>query len=95
MRQTIMFEQLPALVSSDKTIDVLCELSLNFKQETPEWQGMMHIIHQGLEDPGQWSIAFLPIIDLYSGDKTCILSTLDFIGDLALKHHGPPIITFD
>ncbi|KAG7178151.1 hypothetical protein Hamer_G003931 [Homarus americanus] len=95
VRQTSMFEQFPALVSSDKTIDVLWELSLNFKQETPGWQGMMHIIHQGLEHPGQSSIAFLPMIDLYSGDKTCILSTLDFVCDLATKHHAPPIITFD
>ena len=35
--QTTMFEQLPALVSSDKTTDVLWELSLNIKQETPGW----------------------------------------------------------
>ena len=37
LSQTIMFEQLPALVSSDKTTDVLWELSLNIKQETPGW----------------------------------------------------------
>ena len=30
---TIMFEQLPALVSRDKTIDVLWELTLNIKQD--------------------------------------------------------------
>ncbi len=33
--------------------------------------------------------------DLYSGDTICILSTLDFICDLATKHHAPPITTFD
>ena len=93
--QTIMFEQLPALISSDKTIDVLWELSLNFKQETPGWQGMMHIIHQGLEHTGQSSITISPMTDLYSGDKTCILSTLHFVCDLANKHQVPSIITFD
>lgn len=56
---------------------------------------MMHIIHQGLDHPGQSSVVFLPMIDLYSGDKTCILSTLDFVCNLAAKHHAPPIITFD
>ena len=55
----------------------------------------MHIIHQGQEHPGQFFVVFLPMIDLYSGDKTCILSTLNFICDLAIKHHVPPIITFD
>ena len=56
---------------------------------------MMHIIHQGLEHPGQSSVVFLPMIGLYSGDKTCILSTLDFVCDLAIKHNAPPIITLD
>ena len=35
VRQTIVFEQLPAFVNCDRTIDVLWELSLNFNQETP------------------------------------------------------------
>ena len=55
----------------------------------------MHIIHQGQEHPGQFFVVFLPMIDSYSGDKTCILSTLNFICDLAIKYHVPPIITFD
>ena len=91
VRKNIVFKKLPALVNCDRTVDVLWELSLNFKQETPGWQGMMHIIHQGQEHPGQSSVVFLPMIDLYS----CILSTLNFICDLAIKHHVPPIITFD
>ena len=73
--QTIVFNDLPTLIDCDRTVDVLWELSLNFKQETPGWQGMMHIIHQGLEHPGQSSVVFLPMIDLNSGDKMCILST--------------------
>nr|XP_055038535.1 uncharacterized protein LOC129426304 [Misgurnus anguillicaudatus] len=84
-----------ALISCDRTVDVPWELSLDFKQQTPGWQGMMHIINQGLKHPGQLSVVFLPMIDLYSGDKNCILSTLDFVCDLAIKHNAPPIIKFD
>ena len=29
------------------------------------------------------------------GDKTCILSTLEFLSKLAIKHYVSPIITFD
>ena len=57
--------------------------------------GMMHVIHQGYEHPGQFSILYLPMIDLYSGDKSCILSTLEFIHKQAVKHGITPIITFD
>ena len=60
---TITFEQLPALVSRDKTIDVLWKLSLNIKQETPGWQGMTHNNHQGLEHPDQLPITFLTMIN--------------------------------
>ncbi|KAL2082773.1 hypothetical protein ACEWY4_022591 [Coilia grayii] len=55
----------------------------------------MHIIHQRNQHPGQSSIRYLPMIDMYSGDKTCILSTLEFICDLAFKHQLAPVITFD
>ena len=61
-------------------------------QPTPNWQGMMKIIHQGSQHPGQSSATFLPMIDLYSGDKTCILSRLDFFCNLAMKHNLPLIV---
>ena len=32
---------------------------------------------------------------MYSGDKTCILSTLEFLSNLAMKYYVVPIITFD
>ena len=35
------------------------------------------------------------MIDMHSGDKTCILSMLEFLSNLAIKHHVSPIITFD
>ncbi len=35
------------------------------------------------------------MIDMYSGDISCILSTLQFLCDLASKYHIAPVITFD
>ena len=71
------------------------EVSLGFEEATPNWQGMMHILHQGSQHPGQSSVKFLPMINMYSGDKSCIVSTLDFICNLATKHNLPTIVTFD
>ncbi len=92
--RTVKFQELPKHVC-DRRIDLLWELSFNFKRATPNWQGMMHTVHRGSEHPGQSSVLYLPIIDMYSGDKTCILSTLEFLSNLAMKHHVVPIITFD
>ena len=50
-------------------------------------------IHSGNEHPGQSSIVYLPMID--SGDATCILSTLEYLCNLAMKYKLSPIITFD
>ena len=91
----IVFQELPRFLNCDRRVDILWEVSLHFKQATPNWQGMMHILHQGTQHPGQSSVTFLPMIDMYSGDKTCILSTLDFICNLTMKHNLPTIVTFD
>ena len=56
---------------------------------------MMHIIHQGYEHPGQSSVVYLPMNDMYSGDKTCILSKLEFLCKQAMTHNISPIKTFD
>jgi hypothetical protein len=77
------------------SVDILWEVSFCFKQPVPNWQGMMHVIHKGNPHSGKSSIQFLPMIDMSPGDKTCILSTLEFISKIAIKHHVPPIITFD
>ena len=95
VRREITFNELPHLTKCDSRIDVLWELSFNFKQATPGWQGMMHIIYQGNDHPGQSLIRYLPMIDMYSGDKTCILSTLEFLCRLAYRHHLDPVVTFD
>ncbi|KAJ8042475.1 hypothetical protein HOLleu_13540 [Holothuria leucospilota] len=56
---------------------------------------MMHILHHRHMHRGRSSVHYLPMIDMYPGDKTCILSTLEFISNLATKHHVPPVVTFD
>lgn len=35
------------------------------------------------------------MIDMYSGDKTCIFSTLEYICKLASQYSAPPVVTFD
>ena len=93
--RNINFQELSKYLDCDRRIDILWELSFNFKQATPNWQGMMHTVHRGSGHPGQSSVVYLPIIDMYSRDKTCILSTLEFLSNLAIKYHVVPIITFD
>ena len=58
------------------------------------WQGMMHVLHQGNQHPGQSSVKFLPMINMYSGDKSCIVFTQDLCCNLAMKHNLPTIVTF-
>ena len=91
----VVFKKIPETTKCNQTVDILWELSSSFKRETPNWMGMMHIIQQGYEHPGQSSILYLPMIDLYSGDKRSILSTLEFIHKQAVKHGITPIMTFD
>jgi hypothetical protein len=85
--ESIKFAALPILEYCNKTVDLLWELSFNFKEDVPSWQGLMYIIYQEKIHPGQSSNRYLPMIDMYSGDKTCILSTLELICDLASKHN--------
>ena len=35
------------------------------------------------------------MINMYPGDKSCILSTLDFVYKLVMKHNVPISVTFD
>ena len=55
----------------------------------------MQILHQGSQHRGQSSVKFLAMINMYSGDKSCIVSTSDFVCNLAMKHNLPTIVTFD
>ena len=76
-RCSLEFQPLPHIKDIDHKIDVMWELSFRFRQILPNWQGMMHMLHNESDHPGQSSVIFLPMIDMYPGDKTCILSTLE------------------
>ena len=91
----VVFKDLSRFLDCDKRIDIMREVSLGFKEATPNWQGLMHILHQGSQHPGKSSVKFLPMISMYSGDKPCIVSTLDFVCNLAMKHNLPTIVTFN
>ena len=67
-----------------------------FAQSVPNWQGIVHVLHKDCEYQWQSTIPFLPIGDMYPGDKTCILSTLQYIcnASIASKHNAPPVVTF-
>ena len=94
--RSMKYQDLPKLIPDfDMRIDILWELVFSFRQETPNWPGMMHTFYRGKDHPGQSSVIFLPMIDMYSGDKICILSTLEFLSNLATKHHVSPVVTFD
>ena len=66
-----------------------------FAQPVPNWQGMMQVLQKDCNYPGQSTVAFIPSVDMYPGDKTCILSTLQYISNLASKQNAPPVVTFD
>ena len=67
-----------------------------FVQPVPNWQGIVHVLQKDCEYQGQSTIPFLPIDDMYPGEKTCILSTLQYICNtcIASKHNAPPVVTF-
>ena len=54
----VVFEDLPRFLDSDNRIEILWEVSLGFKEAAPNWQGMMHILHQGSQHSGQSSVKF-------------------------------------
>ena len=96
--RNIEFQSLPNTTSHDvfdRKVDICWEMSFRFHQSTPSWQGMMHLLHKECEYPGKSSVQFLPMIDMNPGDKTCILSTLDYLCNLSSKHNMPTVITFD
>lgn len=80
--RSVKFEAL-TMFQCLSAVDLLWELLFSFHQETPNWQGIMHIVYSKCEYPGQSTVHFLPVIDMYPGDPTCILSTLTYICSLA------------
>ena len=96
IKHSINFKSLPyASAVCDRKVDIFWEMSFRFHQSTPSWQGMMHLLHKECEYPGKSSVQYLPMIDMNPGDKTGILSTLDYLCGLSSRHNMPNIITFD
>ena len=60
-----------------------------------ELAGTDAYLASGSQHRGQSSVKFLAMINMYSGDKSCIVSTLDFVCIPAMKHNLPTIVTFD
>lgn len=85
----------PLLTDDSLRIDLLWEISLIFLVQILHWQGMMHTLNSKSCQQGQLSLLFLRMINMYSGDKSCILFTLGFISKLAANHKISPIVTFD
>ena len=54
----------------------------------------MKMIHT-YSHPGEYYVAFMPIIDLKVNDKTRMFSTMRFIVGPAKKINADPILTFD
>ena len=94
-RRCIKFQPLSFFEAADHMIDVLWEISSRFKQPVANWQGMMHFSHKECDHPGKSSVVFLPMIDMYPGDKTCIFSILEYLCKFASEHNSPSIVTFD
>jgi hypothetical protein len=38
---------------------------MRFEVQVPNWQGMMHTMNQERNHPGQSSVQFLPMMDMY------------------------------
>ena len=55
-RQSVKFRDLPKSPETESRIDMLWELSFSFQEPTPNWWGMMKILHQGQAHPGSSSI---------------------------------------
>ena len=71
------------------------EVALKLKSALPLWQGFMHILHHRETHPGKSSVQFLPMVDMYSGDETCIFSTFNFVSGLSKRYGIPTVVTLD
>ena len=65
----------------DSSIDIFWELLFREPITDKEWCTLCIKDTQ----PGQYSGIFLSMIDMYSGDKTCVLSALEILCILAVN----------
>ena len=95
MPRKIEFKSIPSFIAGCAHIDILWEVSIRFTKPVPNWQGMMQSLYKNENHPWMSSLVFLPLIDMYNGDKTCILSTIHYICKLANEQNVTPVVTFD
>lgn len=76
--------------------DTLWKISLSLgKNPRPSWSGMMRMVHDEADFPGQSSVMFMPMIDMDPSDLTCLNSTLLFVTEHAVRYGYTPVLTFD
>ncbi|WAR07158.1 LOW QUALITY PROTEIN: hypothetical protein MAR_017116 [Mya arenaria] len=90
------FAPLPESIVADMSynIDMLWKMSWLFRPKTPQWNGVMQMVHAG-SHPAVSTTMLLPMIDMDPSNESCIYSTLSFVTDLASAYNVDPIITFD
>ena len=79
-RFNINYEKLSEISKDDNSIntDTLWKLSGLLYPTAPAWNSIMQLVHHG-EYPGQYSINFLPVIDMNPTNASCKYSTLHFV----------------
>ena len=66
------------------SLDILWKSAWMLKPQRPLWNGFMQMVHK-CEHPGQSSVIFMPMIDMESSDESCILSTMHFVTEQAIR----------
>ena len=66
----------------DIEANIFWKLATRFKKGIPDWSGMMHLLNEKKQRPGQASDEFLPMTD-----ESCIFSTLSFLNNLTEQNN--------
>lgn len=75
-------------------LDLLWFSSWHLQVTRPGWNGSMQAGMCG-KHPGTTSIIYLPLLDLSASSRSCVYSTLDFIGTQARRYNFTPMVTFE
>ena len=92
-RQGVTFLDLPKSPETGSRVDLYkWDLPFIFEESTPNWSRMMQ---QGQAHPRSSSIISLPMINMNSGDMTCIYARLNYVHGLAPRYYVPTVTIFD
>ncbi len=94
--QSLTYSELHVIHKEDSSsiLDDLWKIFLSVLSARPGWSGIMQMVNKGIH-PGESSILFLPMLDMDSGNMSCVYTTLDFICRHASYYQVTPVITFD